>query len=375
MKGTSRDPHLSLGRYLARVRYPYLRAVLDRLELWACQEVPQALKQRGAFMWIDGRWRVGYDQAELARLSPDTIAVLLVHLALHGLFGHSGFSPPGPAEEIALELEVNDDLEEDYRRTGEFRPVYPRDLGLPTGRTWAWYAHQLKERGDDTSGLRPRGCTLAPPAPEEVPGTSPEVQEAARNCVTSALLGSAGGPGNLRRWAERYSKRRLDWRRLLRLHLHRISLARSDYSWKKMRRAGDAYLPRLRGYRPEMDVYVDTSASVSEADLGRFLQELDGMLLALGARARVTCADARAYPTQLVTRASQLELVGGGGTNLAQALRECPPRGDLVVVFTDGHTTRWPDPPGVPVIWVLTPDGVEESRIPFGKVVRLKEEG
>jgi predicted metal-dependent peptidase len=77
------------------------------------------------------------------------------------------------------------------------------------------------------------------------------------------------------------------------------------------------------------------------------LTEIDGLLAASGVRldaVSVFTCDAEAGPAQLVRSASEITLVGGGGTDLTvgiDAAVQSSPRPDLVVVITDGWTP-WP---------------------------------
>jgi predicted metal-dependent peptidase len=77
------------------------------------------------------------------------------------------------------------------------------------------------------------------------------------------------------------------------------------------------------------------------------LTEVDGLLRTVGVRGhnvRVIACDAAAQSAQRVRTAAQVELFGGGGTDMrvgidaAMALR---PRPGVVIVLTDGYTP-WP---------------------------------
>ncbi|GGV81749.1 hypothetical protein GCM10015535_21930 [Streptomyces gelaticus] len=101
---------------------------------------------------------------------------------------------------------------------------------------------------------------------------------------------------------------------------------------------------------PDLDkiaVVIDTSASVSDTELGSALLEVAAISRAVGGRrdlVTVLPCDAAARVARPLCRAEGIPLVGGGGTNLrsgfARALR-LQPRPDVVVVLTDGQTP-WP---------------------------------
>jgi predicted metal-dependent peptidase len=95
-------------------------------------------------------------------------------------------------------------------------------------------------------------------------------------------------------------------------------------------------------------VIVDTSASVSDAELGTAIVEIAGIVRAVGGRrdlVSVLSCDAAVHVTAALCAAEGIPLVGGGGTDLragfAKALR-VRPRPDVIVALTDGYTP-WPD--------------------------------
>jgi len=106
--------------------------------------------------------------------------------------------------------------------------------------------------------------------------------------------------------------------------------------------------PALRRRPPRVCVVVDTSGSVSDAELGGALLEVAAISRAVGGRrdlVTVVSCDAAAQSAHPLCRAEGITLIGGGGTDLrtgfARALRTRPAP-DVVVVLTDGQTP-WPD--------------------------------
>ena len=92
---------------------------------------------------------------------------------------------------------------------------------------------------------------------------------------------------------------------------------------------------------------VDTSGSVSDAELGSALLEVAAISRAVGGRrdlVSVLSCDAAARTVHPLCRAEEIPLVGGGGTDLRAGFaraRRTRPRPDVVVVLTDGQTP-WP---------------------------------
>jgi predicted metal-dependent peptidase len=126
-------------------------------------------------------------------------------------------------------------------------------------------------------------------------------------------------------------------------------------------------LPALRRPVPEVAVVCDTSGSMTEDLLAMALAEVEGLLRSLGMarQVRVLACDTAAAPAQRVSSARQVELVGGGGTDMgtgiaaAAALR---PRPAITVVLTDGYTP-WPErpPKGTRVVIGLLGDGAPDA--------------
>ena len=93
----------------------------------------------------------------------------------------------------------------------------------------------------------------------------------------------------------------------------------------------------------------DTSGSMTDSLLGMVLAEVEGLLKALGLarQVRVLACDYAVAPAQRVSSARQVQLVGGGGTNMGagiEAAAALRPRPAVTVVLTDGYTP-WPSAP------------------------------
>jgi predicted metal-dependent peptidase len=196
------------------------------------------------------------------------------------------------------------------------------------------------------------------PRPDDGPPALPAWQaDLLRRQVAQDLIAhskQAGNvPGGLLRWAEEILNPKVNWRKVLTAELRRAVAEVSgavDYSYRRPSRraavAGNVVLPALRRPVPDVAVVCDTSGSMTENLLAAALAEVEGLMRALGMarQVRVLACDYAAGPAQRVSSARQVELVGGGGTDMgtgiaaAVALR---PRPAITVVLTDGYTP-WP---------------------------------
>lgn len=98
--------------------------------------------------------------------------------------------------------------------------------------------------------------------------------------------------------------------------------------------------------------------------LARALTEIEAVLTKAGlrqAQVRVLAVDTDVHVVRRVSRAAQVQLAGGGGTDMGAGIEsaaELRPRPSVVIVLTDGYTP-WPDqpPPGIRVIVGLLTEG------------------
>jgi predicted metal-dependent peptidase len=110
------------------------------------------------------------------------------------------------------------------------------------------------------------------------------------------------------------------------------------------------------------------------------LAEVEGLLRSLGLarQVRVLACDVAVGPAQRVSSARQVELVGGGGTDMGAGIEAAAglrPRPAVTVVLTDGFTP-WPGQPprGMRVVIGLLGDRAPDApgwahavRIPGGR--------
>jgi len=182
----------------------------------------------------------------------------------------------------------------------------------------------------------------------------------ANDIVAAVRSGQGDVPGNWRRWAEALLAPTVDWRRVLagevRRGVHRVAGA-VDYSYRRRsRRASispDVVLPALEKPVPEVAIVCDTSGSMGDLELARVLAEVEGMLSNIGLRnrgVRVLAVDAAVQTVRRVSSARQVDLIGGGGTDMAVGIAAAAalrPRPAVVVGLSP-----WPNspPPGMRVV-------------------------
>lgn len=237
------------------------------------------------------------------------------------------------------------------------------------------------------------------PAPGTTPGAAPGVtqvqaeiirRQVAREIVRIAQSSKTTGsiPVGWRRWAETVLRATVDWRRILAAAIRRAvadTSGAADYSYRRPSRrqsaAGDVILPALRAPIPEVAVVVDTSGSIDDRLLSQALAEVARVLRGVGSRgAAVLAVDAAVQFCRRVFQPRQIQLRGGGGTNMSlgiAAALSLRPRPDVVVVLTDGYTP-WPEvaPSRTRVVvGLLGGDGNRPAPPAWARVVEIRDSG
>jgi predicted metal-dependent peptidase len=378
--GRALDAHkLAVARLWAVHRHPYLAAVL-----FAIQPVARAGLGGAA---VDESWRLYVDPDFVDEWGVEVLGSLLVHHAGHLVRDHAGRAQRlGVARDtskdwsLAADAEINDDLVGTGLRLLD--PVLPQTLGWNPGRMAEEYFHcghrpteLAPDCGSGADGVRRPWELMRGGGGGLPPGERHLIAcQVAGEVLNHSREGRGRLPNSWVRWAEEVLEPKVDWRKALGAELRKgvgsVS-GRVDYTYRRpSRRASvshDVVLPALERPIPDVAVVCDTSGSMSEAQLGRVLVEVDGLLRSLGLarrRVRVLAADAAVHTVQRVANASQLRLVGGGGTDMGagvEAASRLRPRPSVIVVLTDGMTP-WParPPKGVQVVVGLI--GPDEAR-------------
>ncbi len=356
------DHHkLAAARLWAVDRHPYLASAVFAAPVLPAPDLGRVV--------IDRWWRIHADPEVVARVDVADLGGELLHLTSHLLRDHAGRADVqhfGQAEELhhwvdAADAEIADDFVDLPRVCAVVRPV---DLDQPDGRLAEEYYRTGSVRegqaNDCGSGAHGEPPPWEPPPPDDghdgQQGISGDDQDLLRREVAARVAeAGAGAPDGLRRWARDQLSPTVDWRAELAATLRRalsVTAGAVDYSYRRpSRRAGAVdgiVLPSLARPTPEVAVVCDTSASVTDDDLGRALAEVDGLLAATGTRqVRFVSCDDAVRSVERVASGREVTLIGGGGTDMAvgmtAALDHRPPP-QVLVVLTDGYTP-WPDRP------------------------------
>jgi predicted metal-dependent peptidase len=349
---------IAQARFAAMKQMPYFATALVNLR----PRSKPGLRTVG----VDAHWRLYVDPDVAEEWSIDQLAGVLLHEVSHLLRDHHRRQPADADVRrwnAAGDLEINDDL----HQAGVDMPdgiLLPGLLGLEDGRTVEQYYRDLPGH----IGAECGSCAAGPERDYEDSGDGDAVSDTSaahiRRSVASAVRSHRGNtPAGLERWADAVLVEPIDWTRQLATRVRRISAFRSGDThlrWDRpaRRRPPSSFLfPSASKPAPNIAVIIDTSGSISNAELGAALGHIDRIAATFGVLPNIVCCDTAA--TELKSR-SGWPLIGGGGTDLRVAfdyLDEDPRRRpDVIVVFTDG-ATPWPETaPRAPVIVALPAD-------------------
>ncbi|MFB7355277.1 vWA domain-containing protein [Streptomyces gardneri] len=358
---------------------PYLATALFALHVVESRQVPT--------MAVDRYWRCYVSPGFVDRMPVEELAGVWVHEVSHLLRDHHGRGDrvarqrglTGPGERLRINIAADCEINDDVFGDGLARPegaVDPQSLGLPEGELMEDYLRQFRlgahlERaawldcGSGADGLE-RPWDLGP---DGAHGLSEQEQDAVRFRVAQGITGRPGdAPRGWRRWAEEAFHTPQPWRELLGAAVRSAATgsgAGEDHTYGRPSRRSaavpGAVLPSLRRRPPRVSVIIDTSGSVSDAELGSALLEVAAISRSVGGRrdlVTVVPCDAAARIAHPLCRAEGIPLIGGGGTDLRTgfaAALGARPRPDVVVVLTDGQTP-WPErrPPCRTVVGVFS---------------------
>jgi len=192
-----------------------------------------------------------------------------------------------------------------------------------------------------------------------------------------------------RRWARATLTPKVDFmatiRHAVRRALRDSTLGRYDRTYRRPHRRqacyGEFIMSSFYQPRPRPGFLIDTSSSMGESQLARAVSELGNLTrqLGYGAEVVVACCDAAVHEVKKVFSTTQVELYGGGGTDLRAGLRAFVDRRnppiDLLVIVSDCRTP-WPaEAPPCPVVTIRVGDGTPPpwGRQGANKVITIQE--
>lgn len=353
-----------------------------------------------ASMAVDSRWRLYYNDDWLAAHTVEENAAVLIHEVSHLLRDHEARKQAAAVTDhrlwnTATDCEINDDLTAEGLPLPDDPPL-PAKFGLGTGENAETYYRQLfkptqterstRTRGDDPGGRhdcgsgahgerRPWELPDDDDRDGDTPGVDPVRAQLVRRDVAQRILDRSGDGGDVplgwRRWARGVLAPKVDYmatiRHTVRKALRDSTIGRYDRTYRRPHRRqacyGEFIMASFYQPRPRPGFLIDTSSSMQNTQLARAVAELGGLTrqLGYGADVLVACCDAVVHQVKRVFTLAQLEMYGGGGTDIRAGLcwfiEQTRTPIDLLVIVSDCHT-QWPEQaPPFPVITIRVGDG------------------
>ncbi|MCX7995139.1 MAG: VWA-like domain-containing protein [candidate division WOR-3 bacterium] len=211
-----------------------------------------------------------------------------------------------------------------------------------------------------------------------------QMQEAIKEMIIKAAIFAKNQshgtvPLGLERFIEKLVKPKLNLREIIDLFAYTVGKGMDDYSFSRRRkRETDLLLPGVVGMTRHIVVGIDTSGSIDDGTLRRFLSEVSNLS---GSNTKITLVpvDADVYDAIEISEYDDLyekltethSLKGGGGTDFSSFfdyIANFPEPVNGVIFFTDGEAD-YPDKsqePNYPVLWIITEERNLNSP-PFGE--------
>jgi predicted metal-dependent peptidase len=237
------------------------------------------------------------------------------------------------------------------------------------------YSEHSSEHEHSSEQARQGAPQPEPLTPQERENLSTQWQQRLAGAAQQALQAGKLG-GAMARLVDHMLEPQLPWRNLLAHYI--TSVARDDYSYSRpsTRRGDPAVFPSLRSGQIHLVVALDTSGSISDGEIGEFLNEIDAIKSQVRARVilqacdAALCEDGPWYYEPWEEFRLPRKFKGGGGTSFKPVfewLDQQDQQPDLVVYFTDAEGEFPEVEPPCRVLWLVKGRG----RVPWGQRLQL----
>ena len=232
---------------------------------------------------------------------------------------------------------------------------------------------------EDEEGNEGNWDTHLPPDPNQPPPAKSQVQRAVKAAANVAKQ-QGNCPAGMERLVDDICEPQVDWKERVKLALHRVA-GKDASTWARPNRRRLAVYPHV--YWPGTESYqvgtivmmCDSSGSVSDKETSHFYGEMAAILTELRPQlAMVGSCDTVVYGPEEVQDIQELvdyKPKGGGGTHMPAIFEKLDKeniRPDALIILTDGYTD-FGDPPGYPVLWVITADNIVATH---GETIHIK---
>lgn len=363
---------------------------------------PKPIKGFGT-MGVNRKGDLTYDPDWVAKLTLDQMKGVVAHEIMHVAFKHLDYLKAKQANiaNISMDIVINDALvtnsltlpkeglipssdhsinitdkikveninkkcwEEVY---DELIKKLPKEAAPKVG----FDIHQREGDKDEEGGSGGAGAIEDPNAPDW--------KQLINEAYTYAKM-QGKAPAGVDRYVDELNSPQIHWKEYLQKFI--IREIPFDFSYSRPSKKSvsiGVFLPSVLRENLDIIVGVDTSGSMGEAELKDCVSEVLGVIKAYqGVTLTVLACDAQVHNVQDVKDEEDLKsfkFTGGGGTDFKPVFKwveENKPQAKLLLFFTDGYGDFPNSCPEVRTLWVLSKRSIDEGRVPFGEVVKMKD--
>lgn len=337
-----------------------------------------------------------YNPFFVATLTDQEVGAVLQHEALHVLLHHlpraAAYAYTNKGFNYAADLAINTNI-----KNLPSMALKPEQFGFPPDLSADKYYLLLKQAAEksgksledflqDSVGDLVDDHSLWADCDEDI------VKEKIRGIANAAIKaqekkGWGDIPGSLVQEIIAANKHVVNWKREVRFFVNKMIHAGKRSSRLRINRREQANIEerpvalrdiyfspgRVKEYKSKLLIALDTSGSVSDAELRMFISEMNGLIS--NVICDYICFDhtVKSGPHKFDRRARSVKVEGRGGTNFEPIVRMFEEmQYDGLIIMTDGEAP-FPEPPKTKrVMWCLTPSG-ENINPPWGKKVVISK--
>lgn len=316
-----------------------------------------------------------YNDEFVEKLSEDERVAVMIHEYYHLTHRHVTWGLRYPVKDrpilnIAMDMCINQLIKNLPKGA-----VYPETFNLPTNQSMEWYFEKLKQNADQNNGeLKDKdgntwSKTLDEHDWEEIEKAGEEALKEHRDlmqrAINKAVMSHTDVPGSVKDLINEMDTelRSLDFKYILGQAIRKsLPSSKRMSTWKRPnKRYGSLAKGSKSDESPKIDVYLDTSGSISVDEFNTYLKTNDQFLKYANKKCTLNFFHTTVYHTEKYKVGKNIDRseIECGGTDLQDVMVKInKDKPDLAVVFTDGYygnvTINKMD---IPVVFVISTGG------------------
>ena len=321
-----------------------------------------------------------YNPAFVESLTMVELIAVLEHEVMHIIYEHMNVNKEVDREvyNIACDMAINQMIKNLPKGC-----IMPEQYKMPPDKNSTFYYNELLKKKKPGGGftISVDGKIIQIDDHSMWEKLSENDKEVVRQALEEVIKDQGKVPSKIEEQIQQMLKRpTIPWHLVLRHYLRASVRALTRQSWKRPnRRTGELFKGHIPYRIARVVLAIDTSGSISQKEFSKFMGELYGLQKVYPAEVRIIQCDAEVQSDDLLKKGREYTatMKGRGGTSFTpvfEYIKEKRYNPDVLVYLTDGFGDFPEQKPRYGVIWAITPDGVEQAQIPFGRYVKIKSE-